>query len=214
MVRRVRIPFVAALAGVLMLLSIPPASAHEDRDVGRYTFDVGWGDEPAYTGFKNSVVLFLSIGEDRVRSIGDDLDVEVTFGDETQRYTFEPNFEVGEFGDVGDYRAWLVPTRPGTYTFHITGSIKGDEIDETFTCGPRTFDCMTDVKEVEFPEQDPSGAELSERIDREIPRVTADVASVSDDVDTARLLGIIGILVGALALLVAALRKGGSKAGG
>lgn len=47
---------------------------------------------------------------------------------------------MGGSGTPGDYRGWLIPTRPGKYTFHFTGTIKGDPIDERITASPTTFD--------------------------------------------------------------------------
>ena len=48
------------VGGALIVLSATPAYAHERRTVGAYQFTVGWGDEPAYNGYKNSVQLLLS----------------------------------------------------------------------------------------------------------------------------------------------------------
>lgn len=193
-----------ALAAVVafMLLTAPPASAHERRKVGRYNFVVGWGDEPAYSGFKNSVQLILSdAAEKPVTDLGDTLKVEVTFGDQTKTLTIEPAFLVGVFGQPGDYRAWITPTRAGDYTFRFTGTIKGQKIDQRFACGEETFDCITDVSEIEFPADDPATGELKERLDREIPRLTASVADTDDQAGLATLLGIIGTALGALGLI-------------
>lgn len=43
-----------------MVAIAPLASAHEERATGGFRFVVGWGDEPAYTGFKNSVQVTVS----------------------------------------------------------------------------------------------------------------------------------------------------------
>jgi hypothetical protein len=101
---------VAGLAGMLVVfISAGPASAHEERKVGRYVFHVGFGDEPAYAGAKNSVQLLLHDAktDKPVTSIGDQLKVDVTQGadNDSQKMTMtiEPDFEVGEFGTPGDY---------------------------------------------------------------------------------------------------------------
>ena len=65
----------------------------------------------------------------------------MVFGDaEPLSLSVEPFFEEGEFGTLGDYRAWFIPTSAGQYTFHFTGKIDGQSVDETFTSGPKTFD--------------------------------------------------------------------------
>jgi hypothetical protein len=145
-----------------------------------------------------------------VVDLGDTLDLEVTFGDQTQTFSLEPSFEEGEFGTPGDYRAWLIPTTPGQYSFHFTGTIDGEDVDETFTSGPKTFDDVQNPQSVEFPVQQPSTGELAERIDRVEPRlasaisdVQADVQTTSDDASSAKTIGLIGLVVGAIGLIVA-----------
>src|SRR6266542_1687591 len=172
------------LAGMLMALTgAGPASAHEERKIGKYNVEVGFGDEPAYTGDKNSVVMFLNDANDKpVVDLGDTLKVDITTGtstDDTQKLsmTMQPNFEVGGDGTPGDYRAWFIPTAPGPYTFHFTGSIKGQKVDEKFTSSPTTFDEVQDPAKVEFPAKDPTTGQLSARVDRETQRLNASLRS-------------------------------------
>jgi hypothetical protein len=172
MIKRIlRATCAALLVSVLFLLPVSPASAHEGREVGGFHFVVGWGEEPAYAGFKNSVQLTLSDRNDKpVVDLGDTLKVAVIFGTETKSVPIEPNFEVGEFGQPGDYRAWLIPTRAGTYTFHFTGKVKGQNVDEKFTSSDKTFDDLKEPTDVQFPAKDPSNAQLSERLQRDVTR--------------------------------------------
>jgi hypothetical protein len=199
------------LAAGLVALGATPALAHEERTVGPYHFAVGFGDEPAYAGQENSVQLFLHEASDKpVLDLGDTLKVEVAYGGQTMPpMTMQPNFEVGEFGVPGDYRAFFFPTRAGSYTFHFTGSIKGRAIDQSFSSGPSTFSDVVDPSSVEFPAKDPTAGELSARIDREVTRL--DVAlgqgtkSAKDSADQARTVAFVGIGLGVLGLAVAAL---------
>jgi hypothetical protein len=208
----------SGLATVFVLALSAPALAHEERVVGAYHFVVGWGDEPAYAGSKNSVQLILSTKAGKpVTNLGDSLKVGVIFGQQQMELPFEPAFDPEEgFGTLGDYRAWLIPTAPGTYTFHLFGAIGKQKVDERFTSGPSTFDDIADPAEVEFPTKVPTGTELSERLDREIPRVNAAIASArsqaDDRADTARILAIIGIVVGAVGLLLALVAVIGCRA--
>jgi hypothetical protein len=200
-------------ASIVMIVVVglaPAASAHEERAHGDLEMVVGFGTEPAYAGQANSVQLILSHGGEPVVDLGDTVDVEVEFGDETTALELEPNFAVGAFGEPGDYRAWFIPTRPGQYTFHFTGTIEDEEIDETFMSGPRTFGDVNDPAEIQFPEQDPTTGELADRIDREVPRLTTAIDDVraasteaSDDAAGARTLGLVGVVVGALGVIAA-----------
>ena len=204
--------FAAASVLVLpfLMLAAAPALAHEGRNLGDLEMVVGWGTEPAYASEVNSVQLLLVHDGEPVVDLGDTLDVEVTFGDQTQPFTLEPNFEVGEFGTPGDYRAFLIPTEPGQYSFHFSGTIDGEEVDETFTSGPGTFDDVENPQAAQFPVEQPSTGELAERIDREVPRLTASIEeaqaaanAAADDASSANTLGLIGIIVGTVGLIVA-----------
>jgi hypothetical protein len=207
---------VAGLAGLLLALGAAPASAHEERKVGRYVFHVGFGDEPAYAGDKNSVQVLLhdATTDKPVVDLGDTLKVDVTAGNtDTPKMgmSVEPDFEVGEFGTPGDYRAFFIPTAAGAYTFHFTGTINGQRVDQKFTSSPTTFDEVQDPAQVSFPSKDPTTGQLSTRVDREAQRLTAAVAAsaqrardADDAAGTARLIAIVGVVVGALGLGAAA----------
>ena len=208
MKRRILAALVATtLAGLLIPLLASPASAHEERTVGKYHFVVGFGDEPTYAGEKNSVILLLSDANDKpVTDLTDTLKVAVSTGTaEPLQLSMEPNFEVGEFGTPGDYRAWFIPTTPGAYSFHFTGTIKGQKVDQTFKSGPQTFSDIDDPAQVQYPVKQPTGGQLATRADRETARInaalTAERDQANDDAASARTLAIIGLIVGALGLL-------------
>jgi hypothetical protein len=201
---------VAGLGAVLVFLPAGMASAHEERVVGPFHLAVGFGEEPAYSGVENSVQLLLS--DDRtgkpVADLGNTLKVRIEYGDKTMpAMLFEPNFEVGEFGTSGDYRAFFFPTRPGNYTFHLTGRIKGQKVDASFTSGPTTFSPVNDPGNVEFPAQDPSVGQLAEAIGRLGPRVDSAVArqgrlaealaAQANRTHSAKTLALVALVVGA-----------------
>jgi hypothetical protein len=197
------------LAGLLVPLLAGPASAHEARQVGKYHFVVGFGDEPAYAGEKNSVQLLLAgAGDKPVIDLTDTLKVGVRTGDADERsMTLEPFFEVGEFGTPGDYRAFFIPTTPGSYSFHFTGTIKGQKIDQTFKSGPQTFSDIEDPTQVQYPSKEPTAGQLATRADREAARVTAALAAerdtARDQAASARTLAVVALVVGVLGLLAA-----------
>ena len=208
--RSIRLVVTGGLVLTMLDLLAGPAAAHEGRHVGGLDVVVGFGEEPAYAGQPNGVMLLLSKGGTPVTDLGDTLSVTVGFGDQTNDLSMEPFFEIGEFGTPGDYRAWFIPTRAGQYSFHFTGTIRGTKIDETFTSGPNTFDDVVSPTDVEFPVQDPTNGELADRIDREIPRLEASISdlkasvgSATDDASGARTLALVGVVLGALGLIAA-----------
>jgi hypothetical protein len=206
--RMMRLVVTGGLLLTMLVLLAGPAAAHEEREVGGFHVAVGFGQEPAYAGQPNSVQLLLSKGDKPITDLGDTLSVSVGFGDRSKDISVEPFFEIGEFGTPGDYRAWFIPTRAGQYSFHLTGTIHGTKIDETFTSGPKTFDDAVSPADVEFPVQDPTNGELADRLDREIPRLEASIAGVktsaasaADDASSARNLALVGVVLGALGLI-------------
>jgi predicted RNA-binding protein with TRAM domain len=199
----------ALAAGTLIVLTPNAAHAHAERRAGAYTLAIGWGSEPAYAGIANSVQVLLSRDEKPVNDLGDTLKVEVSNGGQTKSLSFEPNFEVGEFGTEGDYRAWITPTVPGKYTFHLTGTIKGTRVNVSITSGEDTFDDIHDPAEIQFPAKEPSGIELTTRLDRELPRIDAQIAaakkSAADDASSARAMAIIALALGGVGAVLGAL---------
>ena len=197
-----------ALAGVTALLVAPaiPALAHGDTHVGDLELTIGFGTEPAYAGFPNSVeVLLVHDGQPVTDAKG--LTVDVTFGDDTVTYDLEPNFAVGVYGDPGDYRAWFVPSQPGPYTFHIIGTVDGEDVDVEMTSGDDTFSEVQDTSEAAFPPVEaPSNQELADRLEADGTRVeTAQAAAqqASDDASSIRTIAIVGVIVGAIGLIAA-----------
>jgi hypothetical protein len=200
-----------------------PAAAHERRVEGDHVFVVGWLDEPAFAGFKNAVQFIASHGEEPVE--GAELEVEVIFGEPDADERTDPMPLEPAFGTPGEYHAFLIPTRPGTYSFHISGSVEpGEEFDEMFTSGPETFNDIQEPTDVQFPVQDPTTGELSEAVTRLQERVessTTDLAAsheelaaalvqaedAKDSAGLARLLAIIALVIGAGALVAAMLLR-------
>jgi hypothetical protein len=227
-----RILVVATVAGLLlMVVGVGPAVAHETREVGGYLFTVGWIDEPAYTGVPNAVDLRVRFAdtEEPFEDLGDDLQVDITYGDATTTQGLRPRF-----GDPGGYRSDVVPTRPGTWEFRFHGTVGGQDVDETFVSGPDTFNDIQEPGAAAFPQADPSTAELAERVERELARVEArlgDVEAALGDVDSdhdamgddaaaageqgeatagdsvARIVSLVAVVLGALAVLLALRRR-------
>ena len=209
-VRTVRLGMIVALTAVIMLIGTQPASAHESREVDRFTFVVGFAAEPAYAGIPNGVSLSITdtaSGQPFV-DLEDTLDVDIIFGEETLTMTMTPAFIVGVFGEEGAYTADFVPSRPGQYEFHFHGTVGDVEIDEEFVSGPETFNDVEDISEASFPVQDPTTGQLADRLEQEITRLNEQADESATD-EVARWLAAGGLLLGAAALgtAVVAMRR-------
>jgi hypothetical protein len=207
---------VSITAAAFTFLTAAPAFAHEVRTVGAYQMTVGWETEPAYVGQTNSVELFV---HDAKGAALDDLGpnglkVQITTGSQTS----DPLAMVGAFdpdtglGLHGQYLASVIPTSPGDYTFHFTGDINGQKVDEKFTSSDKTFNPVTDPTGVEFPAKNPTISALATGISQLTPRVdsatasgaaaAASAKSAKDSASTAATLGVVGLIVGIIALVV------------
>jgi len=166
--------------------------AHEKIRIGTLQLTIGWSDEPAFAGSRNSVeVEMADPSGSPVADLPDGLTVEVRFGD---RHVTMPLLAAGR--QRGTFRAWIIPTRVGTYAFRITGRLKDQLIDVTSTCSEKTFPCVIDPADVQFPEKDPSAGQLADRIIQSQPRVEQAVDGASE----ARMLSFVSLAIAAVAV--------------
>lgn len=192
------------VSSVALLGPVASVFAHEHRQVGGYEMTVGWVEEPPYAGFRNGVQLLLTDQTGRpFLDLGETLKVEVVYEKEkTEPAMLAPAFGA-KFGRPGEYRAPVIPTRPGAYTFRFRGAIKGQHVDESFKASESTFDLVRGPTEIEFPAKDPTRAELALRILRMSDRLD----KVHDSLDGIKTIAALGLAVG-LAGLIAALVVG------
>ena len=196
----------AVVAVLLVPLLAVPASAHGEHKVANYTLEVGFGTEPGYAGVTNSVQVMISNNGKPVTD-AKGLKVAVSTGDaEPRQMALEPYFG-DDFGEPGDYRAFFIPTAPGAYTFKLTGSLGGKKIDQSYTSGKDGFDEIVDPSEAQYPAPEPTGSQLTTRLDRETDRINAVLAANREAADnelaSARRTATSGLAVGALGLLAA-----------
>jgi hypothetical protein len=187
---RSRRSVVLALLGLLLLLP-SSASAHVTKTSGPFRVTFGWGVEPPIAGFPNYVDVAVADASGAPVS-GGKLQAEVSFGSSTETLALVPADE------GGGVRADIVPTRPGTYAFRITGTVQGKPVDVAASCSEGTFECVTPASNVEFPVKDPSVGEIAQRVSRALPR-----AENSGGSDSAEGLAIAAIIVAVLALVAA-----------
>lgn len=182
------------------------AGAHERRQVGSYVMRVGWAEEPTYAGLKNGVQLLLSDASGKpFTEVPEDLKVVVIFG--TQKTDPLPLLAAfgRHSGTPGDFRAAIIPTRPGNYTFHFVGTLKGQQIDESFTSSETTFDPVQQATAIEFPAKDPSTGELTEKLDRldaRLQSLQGTVQAGTAAAGRAELVGGTGLVCGIAGILV------------
>jgi hypothetical protein len=166
--RRLGIAMAGAVIAALVLSSV--ADAHVVKTFGTYSVALGWVHEPTYVGQQNAVqVVIKDAAGKAVTDLADgDLKVTVSLAGQASSpmpllNTFDPDTGLGV---AGDYEAPLIPTAPGDYTFHLTGTIDGTPVDETATSSDSTFNSVVDSTGIEFPNQLPTLTEIITRLDR------------------------------------------------
>lgn len=167
-----------AIGAALMLAVVisSTASAHVVKQFGSYSVAMGWLHEPTYVGIENSVQVIVKDAADK--PINDlqpgDLQVVVsTAGQQTAALPLQPSFDPDTgLGTPGEYTASIIPTQVGDFTFHLTGSIHGQTVDETVTSSDQTFNSVTAGTDVQFPVKLPALGDLSTLIQRVDGRAT------------------------------------------
>ncbi|MBC7812020.1 MAG: hypothetical protein H7175_12775 [Burkholderiales bacterium] len=157
---RSKFALVFSLMLLLLALALSPAAAHEGREVGDYLLTFGWRNEPALAGQLNGPELFIEHHDTEEPVEGAELQVEITFGPATKTVELR-----GAWSEPGHYIADLIPTRPGDYSFRVFGTIGDVEVDETFTSTDGEFSAVEPSSDIQFPEAEPTVAELLARIE-------------------------------------------------
>jgi len=179
--------------GCAVALPASSASAHVTKAAGPFEVSVGWSAEPPSAGSDNAVEVEVSEAGAPVSVPQGALSVVVSFEDAAVTLPLEQGEEPGLL------TAALVPTRPGTYGFDVSGELDGHQIEVDVTCSENTFECVQPRSELEFPVADPTAGEIAERLARELPRIDDASGTASD----ARTIAIAALLVALLALGVA-----------
>src|SRR5439155_10114505 len=69
-------------------------------------------------------------------------------------------------GQPGHYTGYVVPTKVGDYTFHITGMVGTMNIDEKFESGPNRFGSIESTDPLQYPNKLVSNNDLAARLDQ------------------------------------------------
>ena len=201
-------------AATLVLSLAPIVAAHGHTEAAGFHFVIGWAGEPALVGQPNATQLFVYDANDKpITDIpADAISVVVsTGGQDSSGFSLAPAFDLEEgFGTPGEYSADVIPTAPGDYTFHFTGTIHGKSIDLSMTSSDTTFDGVVAAADLEFPVKQPTLTEVGTRLDRIDGRIDAlqSAAPAPNAISDAQAAATAASASAARALLVGALLGG------
>ena len=190
MFARYRAGVLAVMA--LLALSLAEAAAarplaHERIVSGDYAFTLGWLDEPPIVGLKNAALLELATASDDQPVTGAEatLSAQIEFGGKTKELILRPLEDT-----PGSYAADFIPTRRGTYTLKIGGTINGQAVEVR-----NEIEEVGSADSLTFPE--PLGGDTQ-----------AALEALRGEVSSARAFGVAGAALGTIGLVLAGVTLG------
>ncbi|MDE1841907.1 hypothetical protein [Candidatus Nitrosotalea okcheonensis] len=163
-------------------ISVKPAEAHIVKVYGNYIVEVGWDNEPAYTGLTNGaqVIIKQGSGDSATPVINalQNLQISVKYGSVTKPLDFLPSSVVD-----GQYHAILIPTRVGTYSLVLKGSVGNQTIADEIL-----LDDVSSIDTLNFPQSAGSSSSTSVNMDQMgtvINQLTSDIEDAKNNADAA-----------------------------
>lgn len=161
-----------------------PASAHITKAFGNYLVVVGWNNEPPLTGQMNQPLIVvvkgshLEGGQPVINALAN-MTIMVKFGTITKPLDFLPSSTVN-----GQYVTSLVPTKPGTYSLVMSGTIEGQPVNAEIP-----LDEVQSIDTVSFPLTSSSGggdnAAINSQLGTIINQLTNDITDAKNTVNSA-----------------------------
>lgn len=121
------------IASMLLLITVfvsstpVPVYAHISKTLGNFTVEVGWSNEPPLVGEINNAIVQVNKGTESnstpVRNALSEMYVLVKYGGVTKTLDFKPSEQ-----SAGLYQAEMIPTRLGSYSLVLNGTLQGQSI--------------------------------------------------------------------------------------
>ncbi len=111
---------------VVSLLATGTVMAHERIVAGDYAFVLGWLEEPPVVGLKNAALVEVTTAKDDQPVVGAEgtLTAQIVYGGKSKELLLR-----SLAGQPGVYVGDFIPTRRGTYTLKLGGTLNGQTID-------------------------------------------------------------------------------------
>jgi hypothetical protein len=163
--------------------------AHERIVVGDYALVLGWLEEPPVVGLKNAALVEVTTAKDNqpVEGVEGTLTTQIIYGGKSKELLLRP-LE----GQPGTYVGDFIPTRRGTYTLKLGGSINGQSIDVS-----NAIEEVGSLDSLTFPEPQ---ADLQKSIE-----------ALQSELSTTRIFAVVGAALGTIGLVLAGVALGRSR---
>ncbi len=132
---------------VFSLYIIRPAFAHITKQFGNIKIEVGWSDEPALVGQLNKAIVDVNStaggNSSAVINALADMSIVAKYGSVAKPLDFVPSEQ-----SEGLYESKMIPTRIGSYSLMLNGTIKG----QTITNAEIPLDEVEGTQKLSFPD--------------------------------------------------------------
>jgi hypothetical protein len=178
-----------ALIVLAAVLVTGTALAHERIVSGDYAFVLGWLDEPPVVGLKNAALVEVSTAKNDqpVEGAEGTLTAQIVYGGKSKELLLRP-LE----GQPGAYAGDFIPTRRGTYTLKLGGTINGQPIEVS-----SEIEEVGSLDSLTFPEPQ---ADLQKSIE-----------ALQSELSTTRIFAVVGAALGTIGLVLAGVALGRSR---
>lgn len=141
-------PIIVLAALICGVFAFPTTTgAVETRTVADvYTVEVGFITEPPIQNESNGLRVRVTEGDTPVEGAESTLTAQVMYAEQPRVLPLVP-----VAGEPGTYTSVFIPTQPGEYAFHLTGSIGDTAIDETFAPSDAGLPLVASRLDYEFP---------------------------------------------------------------
>ena len=133
---------------------LTPVNAHITKQFGNVSVEVGWTDEPPLVGQLNSALIVVEKAvtggnSTPVSNALSQLDIKEKYGGITKPIEFVPSEQT-----EGGYEAKIIPTRIGSYSLLMNGSIQNQNITNVEI----PLDEVEGTQMLSFPDREISGS--------------------------------------------------------
>lgn len=164
-----------------------PVYAHVSKTFGNFTVEVGWSDEPPLVGEINNAMVQVNEGTESsytpVRNALAGIYILVKYGGVTKTLDFEPSEQ-----SAGLYEAKLIPTRLGSYSLVLNGTIQ----EQSIINAEIPLDDVEGKQKLSFPDSGDSiegttnapAASIGTEVEMILSQLTNDIEATKLDIGT------------------------------
>jgi len=180
--RIVTLAFVSLLILLIFSISpfvIKPASAHITKVFGNYLVTVGWQNEPAYSGLLNAPIVEVKKGSgDSAKPVINalaNMQISIKYGSVTKQLDFVPDSTVD-----GQYVSPLIPTKVGSYSLVMKGTVENQNIDTEIA-----LDDVAGIDTLNFPPSSSADTSNIGQVGTIINQLTSDIEDAKSSANSA-----------------------------